>query len=157
MILLLTTFLVGLGSALLPFINIEIYLAGVAGADGAGGLDGWRAVAISSVAAVGQTIGKIVWFEVAKRGMTSAWAQRRLSKPKTRASYEKWSGRMQGRPWYAGVIIFVSASAGVPPLLAMAVVAGALRMPLAVFVPTVLLGRALRFYLILVGVDFAFH
>jgi membrane protein YqaA with SNARE-associated domain len=64
---------------------------------------------------------------------------------------------MQGRPWYAAVIMFVAASAGIPPLLAMAAVGGLLRMPMWVFLPTVFLGRTVRFTLLFLGVDFALH
>ena len=48
-----------------------------------------------------------------------------------------------------------SASVGIPPLLAMAAVAGVLKMPMWVFVPTVLVGRSLRFGLLFLGADFA--
>ncbi len=157
MILLLTTFVVAVGSALLPFINIEVYLGGVAGAPGVADVHGFGGVVIAVVASAGQTVGKIVWYEIARRGIDTEWAQKKLDSPKLRANFEKWTARIQGRPWYAGGIIFLAASAGIPPLLVMAVVAGALKMPLWVFVPTVLVGRALRFYLILVGVDFVFN
>ena len=157
MILLLTTFVVAVGSALLPFINIEVYLGGVAGAPGVADVQGFGGVVIAVVASAGQTVGKIVWYEIARRGIDTEWAQKKLDAPKLRANFEKWTARIQGRPWYAGGIIFLAASAGIPPLLVMAVVAGALKMPLWVFVPTVLVGRAVRFYLILVGVDFIFH
>jgi membrane protein YqaA with SNARE-associated domain len=115
------------------------------------------AIALGVAAGLGATIGKIIWYEVARRGVESRWVQKKLSKPKTRASYDKWSDRMQGRPWYAGAVMFVSSLVGLPPLLVMAVVAGALRMPMWVFVPTVLAGRCVRFTLLFLGVDLAVH
>lgn len=150
MILLLTTFVVSVGSALLPLINAEAYLVGI-------GVLGGAAVAHATAAGLGQCVGKLVWYEVARRGVDSPWVQRKLEKPKVRAAYDRWSARMEGRPWFSGGIMFAAAFLGVPPLLVMAAVGGALRMPLAIFVPTVVVGRTLRFWLILVGVDFVLH
>ncbi|MDT9595167.1 hypothetical protein RDV89_18915 [Nocardioides zeae] len=137
------------GSALIPLINIEAYLVGI-GALSAGGV-----VGLAIAAGVGQSLGKIVWYEVARRGVDSAWAQRKLSSPKVRPVYDRWVARMEGRPWFGGAVMFAAAFVGVPPLLVMAAVGGALRMPLVVFVPTIVVGRTLRFWLILVGVHVA--
>lgn len=153
MILWLTTFAFSIASALLPFLPIEVYILG-AGAAEAGTA---TAISLGIAAGAGATIGKIIWYELARRGAESAWAQKKLSQPKVKASYEKWVARMHGRPWYAAGIMFVAASAGVPPLLAMAAVGGLLKMPMWVFVPTVFLGRSLRFSLLFLGVDFALH
>ncbi len=153
MILWLTTFAIGVASALVPFLPIELYIVGAGAAEGGTA----TAISLGIAAGLGASVGKIIWYEIARRGVESSWSQKKLAKPKTRASYEKWSARMQGRPWYAGSIMFVSALVGLPPLLVMAVVAGALRMPMWVFVPTVLLGRSARFALLFVGVDIAVH
>ena len=150
MILLLTTFAVSVASALLPLINIELYLAGV-GAVGSG-----EAVTLAIIAGAGQTIGKVFWYEVAKRSVDSHWGQKRLSSPKVHDRYERWVGAMHGRPWYGGAVLFAAALGGIPPLLVMAAVAGALKMPYWVFLPTIFVGRALRFWLVLVGVEFLF-
>lgn len=149
MILLLTTFGVSVASALIPLINIELYVGSLS-ALGAG-----SAIAHGVVAGAGQSVGKIVWYEVARRSIESKWAEKKMSSPKVRASYDRWVGRMEGRPWYAGAIMFVSAFAGIPPLLVMAAVAGALKMPMWIFLPTIFVGRSLRFWLIIVGVDLA--
>ncbi|WP_141012933.1 hypothetical protein [Nocardioides sambongensis] len=77
--------------------------------------------------------------------------------PKIRSGYERWVERTQGRPVYAATIMFVAASVGIPPLLVMAAVGGILKMPMWIFVPTVFLGRSLRFSLLFLGVDFALH
>jgi membrane protein YqaA with SNARE-associated domain len=60
---------------------------------------------------------------------------------------------MEGRPVYAGAVMFVAASVGIPPLLVMAAVAGMLKMPMWVFLPTVFVGRSIRFGLLFLGVD----
>jgi membrane protein YqaA with SNARE-associated domain len=151
MILLGSTFGVSVASALFPLINIELYLAGV-GAVGSG-----TAVTLGLVAGAGQSAGKIFWYEIAKRSIETEWAQRKLSSPRVSASYGRWVVQMRGRPWYGGALMFVSALAGLPPLLVMAAVAGALKMPYWVFLPTIFVGRALRFWLILAGVEFLLH
>lgn len=148
MILLLSTFAVSVASALLPLINVELYLAGV-GAVGAG-----AALSLAVSAAAGQTLGKVIWYEVARHGIDSELAQKKMSSRKVRASYDRWVARMEGRPAYAGLIMFLSSFLGVPPLLVMAAVAGALKMPMWLFLPTVFIGRALRFWLILEGINF---
>jgi membrane protein YqaA with SNARE-associated domain len=146
------TFGLSIASALIPLINIEIYLGGLAGS----GVGHGQLLLIAFAAGAGQTIGKIIWYELAQRSFESARVQKKFTNEKWRASYARWQDRIHGRPWYAGAIMFASASLGVPPLLVLAMVAGTLRMPRWVFIPTVLVGRLARFYLILVGVDSLF-
>jgi membrane protein YqaA with SNARE-associated domain len=153
MILWLTTFAVSIISALLPFLPMEAYIIAAGAAEGGTA----AAISLGVAAGAGATVGKIVWYEAARRGIDSAWAQRKLAKPKVKAGYEKWVERMRGRPWYAAIIMFVAASVGVPPLLVMAAVGGLLKMPLWAFIPTVFLGRTIRFTLLFMGVDFAIH
>lgn len=150
---LLTTFGVGIVSALVPFLPIEAYILG-AGAIAPGTA---MAIGLGTAAGAGATVGKIIWYEAARRGVESRWAQRKLADPKLRTSYERWVARTRGRPWYAAAVMFIAASVGLPPLLVMAVVGGMLRMPRWVFVPTVFLGRTLRFTALFLGVDFALH
>ena len=153
MILWLTTFFFSIASALLPFLPMEVYILGIATREPSPA----TAVALGLSAGLGATVGKVIWYEAARRGSDTAWVQKKLSKPKVKVVYDRWLARMEGRPWYAGSIMFVAASVGIPPLLVMAAVAGFLKMPMWVFLPTVLLGRTLRFTLLLVGVDFALH
>lgn len=153
MILWLTTFAFSVASALLPFLPMEAYILAAGAAEGGTG----AAISLGVAAGGGATVGKIVWYEAARRGAESAWAQRKLSSPKIKGSYDKWVARMQGRPWYAIGVMFVAASAGIPPLLAMAAVGGLLKMPLWAFIPTVFVGRTIRFTLLFLGVDFALH
>lgn len=147
MTLLLSTFGVAVASALIPLINIEVILAGLAARWGPGG-----ALVLAAAAGVGQTVGKVIWYEASRRGMDSRWMRGRLDKPKRQAAYQRWRHRTEGRPVYAGGVMLAAAFLGLPPLLVMAVVAGVLHMPRVAFVATVLLGRTARFYLILAGV-----
>lgn len=153
MILWLSTFAFSIASALLPFLPIEVYILGAGTAE-----DGVAsAISLGVAAGAGATVGKIIWYEAARRGIDSKWAQKKLAKPKIRDGYERWVQRMHGRPWYAVGVIFVAASAGIPPLLVMSAVGGLLKMPLWAFIPTVFVGRSIRFSLLFLGVDFAFH
>ncbi len=148
MLLWFSTFFIGIFTAIVP-VPIEVYIAGAATQN-----SGWAiAVALGLAAGAGATIGKVVWYEVARKGSESRWMQKKLAAPKVRAGYERWVGRMEGRPWFSGGVIFLAAFVGLPPLLAMAAVAGFLRMPLWVFVPMVFVGRTLRFTMIFLGVE----
>lgn len=153
MILWLTTFAFSIASALLPFLPIEVYILGAGAADPGAA----TAISLGIAAGAGATVGKIIWYEAAHHGIESKWAQKKLANPKVRAGYEKWVARMHGRPWYAAAIMFIAASAGIPPLLVMAAVGGLLKMPMWVFVPTVFLGRTVRFTALFLGVDLALH
>lgn len=153
MILWLTTFAFSIASALLPFLPMEAYILG-AGAASAGVP---TAISLGVAAGAGATVGKIVWYEAARRGIDSNWAQKKLANPKIKAGYEKWVARMRGRPWYSASIMFIAASVGIPPLLVMAAVGGLLKMPMWVFIPTVFVGRTVRFTTLFLGVDFAIH
>jgi len=148
MSLLASIFGISIASALIPIINIELILGGLATQ-----VDGSSTLGLALAAGSGQTIGKVIWWYVAEKSMESTWVQKKLEKPKWREGYETWSKRIHERPWYAALVIFVSSAGGVPPLLVLAIVAGSLKMPLWAFVPTVWLGRVLRFWFILAGVQ----
>jgi membrane protein YqaA with SNARE-associated domain len=144
----LWTFGVSIASALFPLINMEVILGGMAATVGDG-----HAFPLALTAGLGQSVGKIVWYEATRRSIETDWVQKKLSGEKIKASYARWQARMDGRPWFAGAIMLVSSFAGVPPLLVMAAVAGALKMRMYVFLPTILVGRTLRFWLVLAGVE----
>jgi len=148
MSLLASIFGISIASALIPIINIELILGGLATQ-----VDGSSTLGLALAAGSGQTIGKVIWWYAAEKSMESTWVQKKLEKPKWREGYETWSKRIHERPWYAALVIFVSSAGGVPPLLVLAIVAGSLKMPLWAFVPTVWLGRVLRFWFILAGVQ----
>lgn len=147
--LLLSTFGFSFASALIPVLNAEVYLGAVGTQTSVA-----AALALSLMASLGQTLGKLVWYVVARRSIDSAWVQKKLDRPKVRETYDRWEERTRGRPWYAAGILFAAASIGVPPLLVMAVLAGSLHMNLWVFTLSTFVGRFLRFYLILAGVSF---
>jgi len=144
--LLLGTFLFSVASALIPVLNVEIYLAALPNVED-------RAFEFAVVAGSGQTIGKILWFYAGIHSMKVSWLKRKMETEKWQASYQKWHQRIVGRPVLAGTITFVSAFSGFPPLAIIAVLAGSLRMNLPLFIGTTLVGRILRFWLVLEGAE----
>ena len=150
MTLILSTVLVSIVSALVPVVNIEVYLGVLATQ-----INPASAIPVAASAGVGQTLGKLVWYAIAAQSMDSRWIRKKLAQEKWRRRYETWHHRLGERPALGGSVLLASSLIGLPPLLIMAVVAGSLRISMWVFVPTIVIGRAARFYLVLMGVDFA--
>ena len=151
MTLLLATFGIGVASALIPVVNIELYLVGLGAR-----ADPGQFVALATVAGLGQTLGKVVWYEVARRGIETERARRLLERKKLRPAFDRWTEKTTGRPVYAGLVLAASSVTGFPPLLALAVVAGGLRTPRPLFISVVLVGRVVRFYALVAGVGWTF-
>jgi membrane protein YqaA with SNARE-associated domain len=135
------TFFFCVASALLPILNVEIYLIGIA--------DQVPHAPYAIIAAAGQTIGKVIWFYAGIHAMKVPWLRRKMETEAWQASYTKWHDRIVGRPWMAGLICFASALTGFPPLAVIAVLAGTFRMNFFVFLGTIFVGRAIRFYVCL--------
>lgn len=124
----------GLASALVPLLNAEAY-AVLAGARSHPAL----VVPLVLVLAAGQTAGKLVLFESARRG-----AARFAGK----ASGSRWTGR--ARDWLrrdrTGVpLVLAAASLGLPPLAVVSLAAGASGQRRWLFGVLCLAGRAVRF------------
>lgn len=142
--LILGTFLYSIASALIPVLNAEIPL----GAIPTGNASAW---AFAFAAAAGQTIGKVIWYFAGVHSMKLKWLRKKMETEKWKASYARWHARIVGRPVMAGAITFASAVSGFPPLAVVAVLAGSLKMNLGVFIGTVLVGRTIRFWLVIEG------
>lgn len=138
-----STLLVGVLSALVPLVNIEAYLA-VAAAEVS-----TPAVLLAAVGAVGQMVGKLLWYQAGVSSARVPWLGRKMQQPKWKARLEKWRARTAGRPFFTGVLLFVSAFIGFPPYAVIAALAGVLRANLVVFLVTGLVGRFLRFWAVL--------
>lgn len=131
-------------SALVPVVNAELYLVGLMTRQPQ--LAWWL---VGLAAAAGQMVGKLVYY-YAGRGALRLPA--RLRRRSERQSAGRWSRRLdrfqqtcRDRPvWTAGVLL-VSASVGLPPYLAIALLAGVGRVPLPTFLVTGLVGRFARF------------
>jgi len=133
----------GLASAFVPVVNAEAYAA-VAGHRGGPAL-----VAVLALA-LGQTAGKLLLFESARRG--SGRLTRMLAKRvRSGGAAARWAGRV--RCWLSrrrtGLpTVLVSAVAGVPPLAVVSLAAGTAGLRRWEFAAACLLGRAVRFSLL---------
>lgn len=132
-------------SALVPLINIEAIIVLAVAQERA---PTWLLVA---AATVGQMVGKLLWYYGGRELDRFGFVARRMDRPRAKASLARWRLRTEGRPWFCAGLLFVSASTGVPPYAVLSVVAGALRVPLPVFLATGLLGRAVRFWAVIGG------
>jgi len=144
--LILGTFFFSIGSALLPLLNLEIYLGALPNAHD-------RALVLAVVAGTGQTLGKVVWYYAGVHSMKLPWLARKMESEKWQESYRRWHDRIVGRPLFAGAIVFASAISGFPPLAVVAVLAGSLEMSFVLFLVTCLVGRIARFWLVLEGAE----
>jgi membrane protein YqaA with SNARE-associated domain len=147
-----TTLFVAFGSAVIPFINIEAYLAAVGAAIKDVGV-GWIALA----AAVGQTVGKVGLYHASGWVMKLPWIRKKMATPKWKESHDRWAERIRERPNQTALLLFASASLGFPPLYVMAVLAGQLHVRLWIFITTCLTGRYIRFLVILGAADWIIH
>jgi membrane protein YqaA with SNARE-associated domain len=139
---------VGFVSAVLPLVNIEAYLGVRGSVSGAGSI--WF---LSFAAALGQMLGKLVWYYLGASSLSWGWVRRRVETPKAEARLEKWRTRTHERPVVTGGLVFLSAFSGFPPFAILAVLAGQLRMQVVLFFTLGLAGRWLRFAAVLGGAE----
>lgn len=143
----------GFASAVIPVLNAEAYMAA------AGVLAGPFMIAVITAAmTVGTVCGKVLIFQGARVGQEFARSKahptpRDPTRPvgRFRRTLHAASDTMLG--WLAHPVrgvatVFAAASLGVPPLVAVAALAGLSKQRLWVFIPAVALGRGLRFALI---------
>jgi membrane protein YqaA with SNARE-associated domain len=146
--LLVTTFFVAILSALVPLVNIEAYLATVGAL-----VDQYGLWPVSFVAALGQTVGKAVWYEIGRQSMHWSYIQKKIEQPRWQQQYERARERADSHVLGASTLVFLSATLGFPPMAVIAVVAGQLNFHRWVFYGTTLVGRTLRFAALLGGIS----
>jgi len=139
---------VGVLSALVPLVNIEAYL-GVRGSVA----DVEHVWVLAFVAGFGQMVGKVAWYYLGANALQWGWVRRKVETPKSQSRLETWRRRTHERPLMTGGLVLVSAFSGFPPFAVVAVVAGQLRMQLGLFLVLGLLGRWLRFAVVLGGAE----
>lgn len=132
----LTTLGVAVVSAVIPVLNIELYLLGAAALAPAA-----MAVPLVLAATIGQMVGKVVMYFAGTGAL-------KLPGKRLRAALEGMHATLRNRPRSGGALVFASAAAGVPPFFIVTVAAGAARMNLAAFVVLGFLGRLVRFSVI---------
>lgn len=147
--LLVSTFFYSAGAAVVTVLALEAYLA-VAAVDRT-----YPSAVLAAVAAVGQIAGKLLWYWAGAGTTRLPWLRRKLDSPKAAAALTRWRERTEGRPVYTGAVLLASAFAGIPPFMVMSVVAGVLRVRLWLFVGTGLVGRFLRFWIVLEAAGYA--
>lgn len=142
---------VSIASALVPLINIELFLGG---AITQAPNHFWGLVV---AATIGQMIGKILWYWGGMHVDRAPWVHRQLQKPKAQASLDKWHARAEGRPWFTAGLLLFSAATGFPPYAVTAVLAGTLRVNFWIFIATGLIGRGVRFWAVVAGTSSLLH
>jgi membrane protein YqaA with SNARE-associated domain len=143
---LLASAAVGLGSALLPVLNAEVYAVGTAS-----GIHPALALAVIVALACGQTVGKLALFEAARRG--SGRLRRHRTKPPGRWSERitrSLTSRRTGVP-----LVLASALLGLPPLAAVSLAAGVSGQRRWEFGVLCLAGRTARFAVLALPVAWA--
>jgi membrane protein YqaA with SNARE-associated domain len=147
-----TTALLAVASAVVPVVNLEVALLGVAAASRA---PEW---VLALTAAVGQVAGKTLYYLVGSGVIARVPGLRRRAgaprPPSVRRA--RWALRLAAvqawavaRPWGPGALTFASALTGLPPFAVTSLLAGTLRMPLWLFWATGVAGRFLRFLAVL--------
>ncbi|WP_017556846.1 YqaA family protein [Nocardiopsis baichengensis] len=141
----LTALAAGAVAALVPLLNIELYLLGAAVVVGDAGL-----VAMAAAAAVGQTAGKLAYYGAARGALDVGWLKRRTERPKGRwgERVEGWRRKGEERPWWAAGLLGLSSLVSVPPLMVVCVFAGTVRMRVDVFCAVTASTRFARFLLV---------
>jgi membrane protein YqaA with SNARE-associated domain len=132
----LTTFGVALLSAVIPLINIEIYLLGASALAP-------RAMVIPLIVAgtLGQVIGKIALYYAGTGAL-------KLPGKRLQAALQRMNTQMQERPNMGGALVFASATLGLPPYYLVTLAAGAAKMNLPMFLLVSLVGRLIRFTIV---------
>ena len=150
--LLLATFAMGVLSAIVPLINMEAYIAGIAAL--LGNINIWL---VALVAGFGQAIGKIPWYEVSRRSMDWSYIRKKMEQPDWRRRYDKVKATTDNRPWVGIALLFASSLIAIPPLAITAVLAGQLEFNRLAFYATITIGRTLQFAALLGGVAYIVH
>jgi membrane protein YqaA with SNARE-associated domain len=148
MTLLLSTFGICIVSALFPLVNAEAYVSALAAVG-----DGTQVWSVAAAAGLGQTCGKLVFFQIGRSSLGWAWVRRRTDSPRWQARLARWQRRTRDNPWSVTGLVGASALLGVPPLAIVSVLAGQLRASVVLFTVAVVAGRTLRFAAVFAGVS----
>lgn len=144
---LLVLLVVSFVSAFVPVVNLEAYLVGQA-AIAPGGV-----LASALVAALGQMLGKAIWYELGVNIARIPWLEKKVTEPKWQQRHDELQAKLAGRPWLTAGTLLLSASVGFPPFAIMSVLAGDLKVRRPLFWVTGFIGRFLRFYVTLGAAD----
>jgi len=149
---LIATFGMGVLSAVVPLVNMEIYIASIAAT--VGNLNLWW---VAFVAGIGQAVGKVPWYEVSKSSMHWSFVRKRMERPDWKRRYDKVQQQTHDKPWLVTILLFSSSLIALPPLAITAVLAGQLQFSRVLFHTTIILGRTLQFAALLGGIAWLTH
>jgi membrane protein YqaA with SNARE-associated domain len=124
---------VGIVSGLVPFVNIEVYIVGMATLTQAPPL----AIILSTT--LGQMIAKAILYQVGRGALDLPWLLR--AKEKVHKASESLHRHEKG----ADAVVLLSAITGVPPFYGVSIAAGMLEMSFFSFMAIGTFGRILRF------------
>jgi membrane protein YqaA with SNARE-associated domain len=154
LIALLTSVGFGVVSAVLPVVNAEAYVIGSQVSAVAG------PVPIAVGVGIGQVFGKLLLFLGVRRGKEFRFVQRRRERARARpvgpprAKVRAFLAKLLdlvGQERWGLPIVLLAAILGIPPLYAVALLAGATTMRALWFALMVLVGRVTRFVLLASG------
>lgn len=128
---------IGFVSGLVPFVNAELFLVLVSPIVARHSL-----LPIAAIMAVGQMAAKTILF-YAGRGVFNI-NMGRLEKriEAVQRKFKEWENKVD-------LLVFVSASVGIPPFYVLSFVAGALKLHILRFLSMGLVGRSIRFAVII--------
>jgi membrane protein YqaA with SNARE-associated domain len=151
---LLTSVGFGVVSAVIPIVNAEAYVIASQVSEAAG------AVPVAVGVGIGQTVGKLLLFFGVRRGKEFPFmrakkkeiAQKPVGRRRTqfRAAVRKLLALIGEKRWGLPIVL-LAAVVGLPPLYAVALLAGATKMRALWFGMCVLVGRVTRFVLVATG------
>lgn len=129
----------GFGSAIVPVLNAETY-AVIASTRG----DLIAAACIVLALGVGQTGGKLLLFEAARRGSSQLSALMRRDGHR-QGRWSAWAHRLLGERRTGVPLVLLSSTIGLPPLAVVALAAGGSPLRRIEFGAACLVGRSARF------------
>lgn len=127
-------------SAVVPWVNAEVLMVGVAAIAGS---NGELALLVLLVSA-GQMAGKCIIYYAGRRGGQA-------SSGRMAALIDRWRARASRTPWSPIALVTVSSIVGIPPFYVTSAIAGALRMNVVAFLVAGTCGRVVRFGVIALG------
>jgi membrane protein YqaA with SNARE-associated domain len=148
----------GLVSGIIPLINAEAFVVASQLTAAA------SAVPTAIGIAIGQTIGKVALFYAVRGGRQLPFVKARREEQRARPASParlRWRRfvdqllQLVGDPRWGLPITLLAAFLGIPPLYAVALIAGATRMNGGWFAATVLVGRLLRFVFLALGIGWS--
>lgn len=126
------TFLYCVASALVPIVNAEVFLLGVAAMAPSSML-----ATVVVMATLGQMAAKAVLFLAGRGVLSFPLGRGRAGLEAVRLRIERWRSRE--------ALVLVSATTGIPPFYATSILAGSLGFPFGRFLVLGLAGRLVRF------------